>query len=366
MDFKRLIPVASGVYRPLAVRRYVMNTMGGFWPAVQKLPNGRIGVVTRDGDFHIGARGRLVFVTSPDGGESWSHATVISEVGPDDRNPAFGVAADGTLLACFIRADRYVEGNWDPSKDPGGYTAMWMSRSSDSGATWSEAELVDGQGNEQWSYAARTGPEDQHRYASAFNKMLTLPDGTVLMGYAITTSGRPRAAGAAFLMRSHDGGRTWVDCVTMGEGYGEPALCHLGGDRLLVMLRGTLEDATGLWQIDSEDGGYTWTKPRRITADQEHPGDVIRLQDGRLLLTYGRRVPPYGIQGMLSSDDGKTWDTDNKLLLVGDSGDLDCGYPSSVQMDDGTIVTVYYAWSIIGDPRMGVHGGALLYRPEDL
>ena len=55
-----------------------------------------------------------------------------------------------------------------------------------------------------------------------------------------------------------------------------------------------------------------------------------------------------------------------RLLLVGDVGDRDCGYPSSVQMDDGTIVTVYYAWSILGDPRMGVHGGALLYRPEEI
>ncbi len=366
MYFKREIPVFSAVYRPLPVKRYVMTTMGGFWPALHKLPNGHLGVVTRDGDFHIGERGRLVFVSSPDGGESWSHASVISDVGPDDRNPAFGVAADGALLACFIRADRYVDGRWTPDKDRGGYTAMWMSRSTDNGATWSEAELVNGQGNEIWSYTARTGPDDHHRYASAFNKMLTLPDGAMLMAYGISTTERPRQAGGSFLVRSSDHGRTWTDCVTLGEGYGEPALCHLGGDRLLVMLRGTEEGATGLWQTTSDDAGRSWTQPIRITDDQEHPGDVIRLQDGRLLLTYGRRVAPYGVHGMLSGDDGKTWDTDRKLLLVGDVGDRDCGYPSSVQLDDGRIVTVYYAWSILDDSRMGVYGGSLIYRPEDL
>ena len=366
MYFKREIPVSSAVYRPLDVKRYVMTTMGGFWPALLKLPNGHLGVVTRDGDFHIGARGRLVFVSSPDGGESWSHASVISDVGPDDRNPAFGVAADGTLLASFIRADRYVGGNWTPDKDKGGYTAMWMSRSTDCGATWSEAELVDGQGNEQWSYTGRTGPEDDHRYASAFNKMLTLDSGEMLMGYAISTTGRPRQAGASFLVRSNDHGRTWSDCVTLGEGTGEPALCDLGGGRLMVMLRGTQEDATGLWQIDSSDNGRTWTEPVRVTDNNEHPGDVIRLQDDRLLLTYGRRLPPFGVQGMLSSDDGRTWDRDNRLMLVGDVGDRDCGYPSSVQMDDGRIVTVYYAWDILGDTRLGVYGGSLVYRPEDL
>ena len=40
IQVKRLIPVASGVYLPLAVRRYVMMTMGGFWPAMRKLPDG--------------------------------------------------------------------------------------------------------------------------------------------------------------------------------------------------------------------------------------------------------------------------------------------------------------------------------------
>ena len=362
MFFKRLIPVASSVYRPLAVRRYVMTTMGGFWPVIQKLPDGRLGVVTRDGDFHIGERGRLVFVTSSDGGESWSHAAVISEEGPDNRNPALGVAADGTLLAGFIRADRYTEGNWDPNKDPGGRTPMYISRSLDGGATWSEAELVDGQGREEWRGSGRSGPDDAHRYYSPFGKMVTLPDGTLLMAYHVDR----RRSSASFLLRSRDGGCTWVDPVTIFDGLDETAICHLGGGRVLAMLRGVNEGERGLWRSVSDDLGYTWSEPWQVTADQEHPGDVIRLQDGRLLLTYGRRVPPYGIQGMLSSDDGKTWDTDNKLLLVGDSGDLDCGYPSSVQMDDGTIVTVYYAWSIIGDPRMGVHGGALLYRPEDL
>jgi hypothetical protein len=132
------------------------------------------------------------------------------------------------------------------------------------------------------------------------------------------------------------------------------------------MLRGLRIGEQRLCQADSDDMGYTWSTPRPITDDQEFPGDVIRLQDGRLLLTYGRRVPPFGVQGMLSSDDGKTWDTGHKLLLVGDVGQRDCGYPSSAQMDDGAIVTVYYAWSILGEPRMGVYGGALLYRAEDL
>ena len=376
MYYKRELPVASAVYRTLETRRYLMMSLGGYWPVIQKLPDGRLGVVTRDSDIHSGKRGRLVFVTSADGGESWSHATVISAEGPDNRNPAFGVTADGTLLV----SSRYLDGNKTGENDRSGDAPRWITRSNDAGASWSEAELVDGQGTEQWSHADRTWPQDSHRVCAPFGKMLTLPDGTMLMGYYITSTGRPREEQASFLFRSNDGGRTWVNSVTLAEGfYGEPALCHLGGDRLLVMLRRTSaeagnsrESASGLWQIDSEDGGYTWTEPRRVTGNMEQPGDVIRLEDGRLLLTYGRRVPPYGIQGMVSGDDGRTWDAENRLLLVGDSGTYDCGYPSSVQREDGTIVTAYYAWDSVADNfekqhhRLGVHGAALLYRAQDL
>ncbi len=364
MYYKRPLPVTSGVYRPLATRRYYMMTMGGFWPVIQKLPGGSLGVVIRDGDFHIGERGRLVFLTSPDGGESWSHATVISADGPDNRNPAFGVAPDGTLLACFVKADRYVDGEMDHSKGRGEATLMYISRSADRGATWSCGELVREQGREEWSGAKDTGPNDPHRYYSPFGKMVTLPDGAILMGYSVAQSESPRKS-AAFVARSRDGGYTWTEVTTIAEGYGEPSLCHLGDGRLLAMLR-----SRGLWQSDSHDGGHTWGEPRQVTGEMEFPGDVLRLSDGRLLLTYGRRQPPYGVQGMISRDEGRTWDGESRLFLVGDSSTTDCGYPSSVQREDGAIVTVYYAWDTVAEHdkrrRTGIHAAALLYRPEDL
>ena len=75
MDYRRPLPVFSGIYRPLLTRRFIVTTVGGFFPVIQKLPDGRLGVVARGGDFHVGERGTLVFVTSSDGGESWSHAS---------------------------------------------------------------------------------------------------------------------------------------------------------------------------------------------------------------------------------------------------------------------------------------------------
>jgi hypothetical protein len=46
---------------------------------------------------------------------------------------------------------------------------------------------------------------------------------------------------------------------------------------------------------------------------------------------------------MLSRDQGQTWDTQRGVLIGWDSLHTDTGYPSTVQLDDGTIVTMYYA-----------------------
>jgi hypothetical protein len=86
----------------------------------------------------------------------------------------------------------------------------------------------------------------------------------------------------------------------------------------------------------------------QVTADFEHPGDLIPLQDGRLLLTYGVRNPPRGVNAMLSSDNGATWNKDRKITLAADAPNVDCGYPSSVQLSNGDIATLFYQ---VDDPK---------------
>lgn len=64
------------------------------------------------------------------------------------------------------------------------------------------------------------------------------------------------------------------------------------------------------------------------------------LKDGRLVLTYGYRRPPYGIRAVVSSDEGQTWG--DEIVLRDDGGNWDLGYPRTVQRADGRLVTVYY------------------------
>ena len=86
----------------------------------------------------------------------------------------------------------------------------------------------------------------------------------------------------------------------------------------------------------------TWQEPVRVTENNEINGHLCRLEDGRLLLSYGVRVDGRrGVCAKISSDEGRTWGQVWRLAYTVDGGD--CGYPSSVQLADGSIVTAWYS-----------------------
>jgi len=74
---------------------------------------------------------------------------------------------------------------------------------------------------------------------------------------------------------------------------------------------------------------------------------IARTADGELLVVFsGDReghVCPFGkTQLVRSNDGGKTWDYPNEILIRDDAPNGDLGYPASLQMDDETILTIYY------------------------
>jgi hypothetical protein len=126
----------------------------------------------------------------------------------------------------------------------------------------------------------------------------------------------------------------------VATGHNETSFAQLPGGRLLAAAR---TESVHISTLFSDDLGRTWSAPVQVTRDGEHPADLTVLQSGRVLLTFGRRIRPMGCGLLLSSDGGNTWDTNHEVLLAGDgieSGDL--GYPSTVQLEDGHLVTVLY------------------------
>ena len=153
-------------------------------------------------------------------------------------------------------------------------------------------------------------------------------------------------------IRTRDGGLTWTLEGLVGEQPKEveysimPSTVRLRDDSLFSWIRHcrVLEGGEEIRFVDawrSPDDGKTWEHLAHHRIDNSgNPPHMIRLADGRLVVTYGVRSLPYGIRGRLSSDEGKTWG--NEFIIQGDGGGRDLGYPRTVQRPDGKCVTVYY------------------------
>ena len=187
-----------------------------------------------------------------------------------------------------------------------------------------------------------------------------LPDDTLVQqAYGSAAAGDPYRA---WVLRTEDGGDTW-EMVTMAydggvNPFNESSLLHLPNGRIVAMVRTAsaskrirLEEKY-LWQTHSEDGGKTWSDVRR-TAMWGYPAHLLLLRNGDVLCSYGHRRSPCGVRACLSRDGCETWDIDNEIVLradglttdgteTGKGVPADLGYPTTVDLADGSLFTVYY------------------------
>ncbi len=321
---------------------------GGYFPVLIRLQDGSLGAVVRGGAPHIGIKGRLDWIHSEDGGKTWSEPSVIVDSKWDDRNPALGQMKDGTIVCAYAEAQTYnAEGKWDRSA--GEYVQFFVT-SQDNGRTWSEKQEL------------YTGPI---RGGSPFGRIIVLSDGTALLpmygGARDDWHGEPKLPEGSDqlsgFVRSTDNGKTWGDFGLVSHtGHNELSLLALTDDHLLAAVR-TVGGAVNLFE--SRDAGRTWEGPRPVTQPSQHPADLCRLSGKRLLLVYGNRREPFGVGGVISDDEGRTWDYARRFQVGWTSLQGDCGYPSVVRLDDGTLVIMYYS---VGTSDLGGDQFALVVR----
>ena len=155
-----------------------------------------------------------------------------------------------------------------------------------------------------------------------------------------------------FTARSRDGGFTWGSPVKVAEQAGskfeEPTLIETAPGRLLMVLRDN--GTRWLHSLISNDGGETWSMPRRLPIEG-YPAQLLPLPGGRLLMTYGWRQPDYGVRAVLSVDGGATWDSDRTIRIRGGLPSKNLGYPATILGGEDELQTVYY-----GEDRDGTTG----------
>lgn len=169
----------------------------------------------------------------------------------------------------------------------------------------------------------------------------------------LTATKRNGQEGRVFCARSTDGGARFEFLSFIGEepqGFAiMPASLRLPSGQDLVARRlripGRRDGGAGNW-IDSyrsDDDGQSWQclgPPVGPIGTGGNPPTLTALADGRIALTYGFRDAPYGIRARISHDEGRHWGEERILRDDGGCGDL--GYPRTVLLPDGHLLSAYY------------------------
>ena len=319
------------------------------WPTVARRANGELLAAYSGGrESHICPFGRVELIRSSDGGRSWSWPEVIFDSPIDDRDAGICVTPAGPILVTTFTSLAY-QAVLDAAKNwPGDRLARWqavnrrttaaqrhallgtwMLRSSDGGMTWSAPYRV--------PLDSPHGP-------------VTLSDGRLL--YAGKQLWEPGTkVGVA---ESADDGKTWrwLADIPARPGdrvadYHELHAVQADGQVIVHIRNHNAANRGETLQCESQDGGKSWTLPHAIGV-WGLPSHLLRLADGRLLMSYGHRREPFGNQARLSEDGGKSWSQPMVISDDGAGGDL--GYPSTVELPEGELLTIWYE-SLKSSPR---------------
>ena len=323
----------------MAFERYIAVDNVCAWPNLTLMPDGAIISSIFNQPTHGGWEGDVECWVSRDLGQMWQLLGVPARHEPTTNrmNVAAGCGHDGRMIVLASGwSKRNPVGDYSSPHD-GEVLPIWVCCSDDGGETWARSETV-------------VLPETNQRLIP-FGDIVQLADGA--LGVCLYGWSSPDERNAYFYV-SLDNGQTWNmrGLIRRGDTT-ETTPVVLEDGRILVAAR-TVEDQH-LDILASEDGGATWHLCGPVTLGYQHPGHLLVLADGRLLLTYGiRNKGLYGVGVRISEDGGKTWDPPR--VLVNFLATTDGGYPSSVQVEDGTLVTAYYCKGIAEHQRyhMGV------------
>jgi len=187
----------------------------------------------------------------------------------------------------------------------------------------------------------------------------------------LTCTKRNGDEGRVFCCRTTDAGKTikfvsWIGPEPTGYSI-MPSTVRISPNKLVCALRRYERGQIGWGWIDaygSNDNGRTWQLLSRVASCGSHGGNppsMVRLQDGRLVLTHGYRSKPEGIRARISSDQGKSWT--GPIYLREDGRTWDIGYTRTVVRPDGKCVTIYY-YTTEQNPEQ--HIAATIWDPDNV
>jgi hypothetical protein len=298
------------------------------WPNLIRLADGTILAIIFNQPCHGKWEGDVDCWASTDNGQSWAlrGRPAPHDPGTNRMNVAAGLAANGDVIV--------LASGWDNRGRPGEDSLPFakastirarVCRSADQGRTWTvSGELP-------------APPPGATTQLIPFGKIEKAADGSLRASAYLGISGERNAS---YMLGSADDGRTWTLHALISEDRNETDILPMGQGRWLAAARGARKNQDNLQLFESKDDGKTWTSVLPLSLPRQIPGHLLHLSRNRLLATYGNRCANNcGVDARMSWDGGATWHGPIRLanMPLGDGG-----YPASVQLADGTVVTAFY------------------------
>ena len=329
------------------------------WPSVARLQDGTLAMATSGFRFqHVCPFGKGVICYSRDEGKTWTLPAVVMDTLLDDRDSGITPFGNGSaIFTSFNNTTAFQRGvNEGRLK-------------SDNPVELAKGKLIQA----YLDYADALGTQDKYLGSTyrisrdggyTFGEIRKMPitaphgparlnDGTLLyVGRRYDPNDRFDDAKTPYVECWHSAdGETWekwaaIDSIFDGDDvlYScEPHAVQLPDGKIVVHIRvqGGKRGVFTVYQSDSVDGGHTFSSPRRLLDwNGGSPAHLLLHSSGRLMSVYGYRNAPFGIRVMLSKDGGDTWEKDWILDDTAENGDL--GYPATVELSDGSLLTVFY------------------------
>lgn len=326
--------------------KIVMSNQGSLhsyfgWPSAARLQNGKIAVVASAFRLrHICPFGKAVISYSDDEGETYTYPAPVIDTVLDDRDAGivpFGKS--GVIVTSFNNTTEFQRRNAKTAYDTA-YLAL-ITPEEESAALGSEFRISNDCGITfgEIFKSPITSPHGPVELADGsllwvgrtFNANDTIIEGDCIEAHRINLDGSMEYVGRIDNTDDSDG---VLSC--------EPHAIVLDDGTILVHIRVQGPGRFTIFQSVSRDNGKTWTKPERILPMfGGSPPHLFKHSSGMLLCTYGHRREPYGIKAMFSKDNGKTWDYGYDIYVDNVTDDL--GYPATVELNDGSLLTVFYA-----------------------
>lgn len=320
------------------------------WPTLTRRANGELILVFSGGrEEHVCPFGRVDMMSSRDNGETWSWPRTIHDSAIDDRDAGILETRQGTLLVTTFSSLAYESILEKANKEHSEGKSSWSSEKLD---RWNTAHtrLSDSQRQAelgQWMLRSTDGGLSwSQRYRCPVNSPhgpIQLHDGSLLYA-GIQLWDDPRGVGVCI---SEDDGLTWkwksdlpIRAGDDSRNYHELHTVQCNSGKIILHIRNhNSNQSRETLQSESNDGGKTWSEPHAIGV-WGLPSFLLRLKSGRILMSYGYRRKPFGNQARYSDDEGSTWSAPLTLSDDGIGGDL--GYPSTVELDDGSLLSIWY------------------------